>query len=115
MPKEGAPGRGRPGSDCRREPKTRVPGGPEGPKSQTRKWTGEMERLRISEAQEDSYGKDGDAVGEADATRAGRTGMLWWIVTEQEPRRQHYEHLAFVKSSLCSFICCCYYYCCCCC
>lgn len=39
-----------------------------------------MERLRISEAQEDSYGKDGDAVGEADATRAGRTGMLWWIV-----------------------------------
>lgn len=41
---------------------------------------GEMERLRISEAQEDSYGKDGDAVGEADATRAGRTGMLWWIV-----------------------------------
>lgn len=82
----------------RRRP--RVSGGPEGPKSQTRKWTVEMERLSISEAQEDSDVKDGDAVGEADAARAGRTGTLWWRVTQREPHRQHYEHLAFVKSSL---------------
>lgn len=109
MPKEGAAGWGRLGSDCRRETKTRVPGGLEGPESQTRKWTGEMERLRISEAQEDSDGKDGDAVGEAAAARAGRTGTLWWIVNEREPRTQHQEHLAFVKSLSCSYFCCCCY------
>nr|XP_023479415.1 uncharacterized protein LOC106782012 isoform X3 [Equus caballus] len=37
--------------------------GPEGPERQGRKWTGEMERLRIAEAHEDRDGKDGDAVG----------------------------------------------------
>lgn len=50
---------------------------------------GEMERLRIAEAHEDRDGKDGDAVGEADAARAGRTGTLWWVVTKKEPHRQH--------------------------
>lgn len=64
------------------------PESPEGPESQTRKWTGEMEKLRISETQEDGDGKDGDAVGEADAARAGRTGTLWWVVSEREPFRQ---------------------------
>lgn len=54
MPKEGALGWGRPGSDCHWERETGVPGGA---KSQTRKWTGEKEKLRISETQGGSEGK----------------------------------------------------------
>lgn len=80
---------GRGGTQAATAAGSRRPPSLEGSKSQTRKWAGEMERLRISEVQKDIDREAGNAVGEADAARAGRTGLLWWIVTEREPHRQH--------------------------
>ena len=72
--KEGAQGGGRRGSDCRGGRETTAPGEARRARNRTLKWTGEMGRPRISEEQKDNDGKDGDAVGEAAAARAGRTG-----------------------------------------
>lgn len=66
---------------------------------------------RIFQAQKDCDGKDGDAVGEADAARVGRIGTLRWGVYGEQPpyigslarahtHTQHQARLGFVKSSL---------------